>query len=321
MLREEIVTRRSWLTDAYFLDLMAAAILISGPNSTEKVIHAGFRRAGLRGLVAAGACFILLATLIILGFAWIYKQYGTTPQLESFLYGVKPVVIAVVVQAVWGLGRTISNQVPHVAVSVVAFALSLAGVNELAVLIGFGVAVMAARVLSTRGAGACCSSHQQHETCCTGRPTSQLPSRPPRTHTRHFRHFPACLHPGWFHSTLRPGAPFISVGGRVSGRRQRRRRRHDGLSDRRPRASDARGFDHHRSCPTRGPSPHPLPSQLGLADCRGRCAGSSLAASRVLIVHQNFMDSRLESHGSMRWPSTKSRFRNMYELTRIPRLG
>ena len=153
MLRDEIVTRREWMTDAYFLDLLAATNLIPGPNSTEMVIHAGYHRAGWRGLLAGGVLFILPAALITVGFAWVYERYGTTPQLESFLYGVKPVVIAIILQTIWGLGRTIANQLPLLGVSAFAFVLSLAGVNELVVLIGLGGAVMAARVLSERGAG------------------------------------------------------------------------------------------------------------------------------------------------------------------------
>ena len=152
MLRDEIVTRRGWMTDAYFLDLMAATNLIPGPNSTEMVIHAGYHRAGWRGLLAGGLFFILPAALITLGFAWVYERYGTTPRLESFLYGVKPVVIAVIVQAIWGLGRSIAGKPSLVAVSAVALALSLVGTNELVVLIGLGVAVMVARVATERGA-------------------------------------------------------------------------------------------------------------------------------------------------------------------------
>ena len=151
MLRDEIVTRRGWMTDAYFLDLLAATNLIPGPNSTEMVIHAGHHRAGWRGLLAAGVFFILPAALITLGFAWVYERYGTTPRLESFLYGVKPVVIAVIVQAIWGLGRSIASKPPLVAVGIVALVLSLVGTNELVVLIGLGAAVMVARVATERG--------------------------------------------------------------------------------------------------------------------------------------------------------------------------
>ena len=152
MLRDEIVTRRGWMTDTYFLDLLAATNLIPGPNSTEMVIHAGYHRAGWRGLFAGGVFFILPAALITLGFAWVYERYGTTPRLESFLYGVKPVVIAVILQAIWGLGRSIATKPLLLVVSVVALALSLLGMNELVVLIGLGVAVMVARVVSERGA-------------------------------------------------------------------------------------------------------------------------------------------------------------------------
>jgi chromate transporter len=149
MLRDEIVSRRGWMSDAYFLDLLAAANLIPGPNSTELVIHAGYHRAGRLGLTVAGLLFILPAALITLIFAWIYKQYGTTPQLEAILYGVKPVVIAVILQAIVGLGRAIAISPLLIASSAVAFALSLAGVNELAVLLGTGLAVMTVRTLAT----------------------------------------------------------------------------------------------------------------------------------------------------------------------------
>jgi chromate transporter len=151
MLRDEIVTRRGWMSDGYFLDLLAATNLIPGPNSTEMVIHAGYHRAGWRGLLAGGVFFILPAALITLGFAWVYERYGTTPRLESFLYGVKPVVIAVILQAIWGLGRSIATRPSLLVVSVVALALSLVGTNELVVLLGLGVAVMVARVVSERG--------------------------------------------------------------------------------------------------------------------------------------------------------------------------
>ena len=106
MLREETVVRRQWLTDAYFLDLVGATNLIPGPNSTEMVIHVGYLRAGWRGLLVAGTLFILPAATIVLALAWAYVQFGTTPAGEALLYGIKPVVIAVVAQALWGLGRT-----------------------------------------------------------------------------------------------------------------------------------------------------------------------------------------------------------------------
>src|SRR3954452_6401890 len=106
MLRDEVVTQRKWVTDAHFLDLLGATNLIPGPNSTEMVVHVGQVRAGWRGLIVGGVCFILPAFLIVLALAWAYVQYGATPTAEWLLYGIKPVIIAIVVQALWGLART-----------------------------------------------------------------------------------------------------------------------------------------------------------------------------------------------------------------------
>src|SRR5437868_5819784 len=104
-MRREIVERRKWVTDAQFLDLLGASNLIPGPTSTEMAIFLGYIRAGWVALILAGTLFILPAMLLVMGFAWAYQTYGTTPQANWLLYGVKPVIIAVVVQALWGLGR------------------------------------------------------------------------------------------------------------------------------------------------------------------------------------------------------------------------
>ena len=136
MLREEVVIRRKWLTDQYFLDLVGATNLIPGPNSTEMVIHVGYLRAGWRGLVAAGVLFILPAAAMVLAIAWAYVQYGATPAGEALLYGIKPVVIAVVLQALWGLGRTAVKGPFLLAVGAAAAALYLIGLNEVAILFG-----------------------------------------------------------------------------------------------------------------------------------------------------------------------------------------
>jgi len=145
LFRDEVVTRRQWVSDAEFLDMMAAANLIPGPNSTETAIHLGFRRAGWPGLVTAGVCFILPAFVIVLGIAMLYARYGTTPAAESLLYGIEPVVIAVILQAVWGLGRAaIRPWLPGI-VAVAAFALYFVGVHELALLAAGGLLLMLAR--------------------------------------------------------------------------------------------------------------------------------------------------------------------------------
>ncbi len=145
MFRDEVVTRRGWVTDAEFLDMMAAANLIPGPNSTETAIHLGFRRAGWPGLVAAGVCFLFPAFVIVLAIAILYDRYGTTPAAGALLYGIEPVVIAVILQAVWGLGRTAIRPWLPGLVAVAAFALYFAGVHELLLLAGGGLLLMLAR--------------------------------------------------------------------------------------------------------------------------------------------------------------------------------
>jgi len=126
MMEDEVVRRRRWLTREEFLDLLGATNLIPGPNSTELAIHIGSARAGWPGLLVAGACFILPATLIVTGCAWAYVRLGRLPEASGILYGVKPVVIAVVVQALWGLGRT-AIRAPGLAL----LALGVAGANAL----------------------------------------------------------------------------------------------------------------------------------------------------------------------------------------------
>src|SRR5262245_53152009 len=142
MMRNEVVTRRKWLSEEEFLDLLGATNLIPGPNSTEMAIHIGRLRGGWRGLVLAGLCFILPAASIVLVLAWLYVAYGTTPAAEWLLYGVKPVIIAIVVQALWGLGRSAVKTTLLGTVGLATIALYLLGYNELALLFGGGVLVM-----------------------------------------------------------------------------------------------------------------------------------------------------------------------------------
>lgn len=154
MLRDEAVVRRKWLTDAHFLDLLGATNLIPGPNSTEMVIHIGQVRAGWRGLLLGGVCFILPAAIIVLALAWAYVNYGSTPTAEWLLYGIKPVIIAVVVQALWGLAKSAVKGPLLALVGLVVLALYLIGANEIALLFGGGIFVMLAsnirRLLSSQ---------------------------------------------------------------------------------------------------------------------------------------------------------------------------
>lgn len=149
MLRQEVVDRRRWLEQQHFLDLLGITNLIPGPNSTELVMHVGHDRAGRRGLVVAGVCFIAPAAVITLAFAVAYDRYGTTTGGEWLLYGVKPVIIAVVGQAVLGLGRAAVNSPWQAALCVVVIALYLAGTSEILLLV-FGAVVGGTAALARR---------------------------------------------------------------------------------------------------------------------------------------------------------------------------
>ncbi len=105
MMEDEVVSRRGWMSRQHFLDLIGATNLIPGPNSTEMTMHVGYERGGWTGLFTAGACFILPAVLITGGLAWLYTAYGALPAVDPFLYGIKPAVIAVILGAVWRLGK------------------------------------------------------------------------------------------------------------------------------------------------------------------------------------------------------------------------
>jgi len=134
MMEDQVVRRRAWLTRQAFLDLLAAANLLPGPSSTELAIFIGYRRGGWRGLIVAGLCFILPASVIVTGLAWAYVRFGSLPGVAGVLYGVKPVVIAVVLNALVGLGRTALKSRWLVVVSLVALAAAAYGVSVLPVL-------------------------------------------------------------------------------------------------------------------------------------------------------------------------------------------
>ncbi len=144
MMRREAVERRKWLSERDFLDLLGATNLIPGPNSTEMALHIGYLRAGCPGLIAAGVCFIVPAMLIVSAFAWIYARSGTVPQIGWLLYGVKPVVAALIVHAVWGLGRAALKDAARKAGFIAVLALYFAGANEIGLLAGAGLIAWAA---------------------------------------------------------------------------------------------------------------------------------------------------------------------------------
>jgi len=145
LMRDEVVRRRRWVTEERFLDLLGMTNLIPGPNSTEMAIHLGYLRAGWPGLLVGGACFIFPAMVSVLAFAWAYVRYGARPEVGWLLYGIKPVIIAVVLQAVWGLVRTAVKGPLDAAVGVAVVLLYVLGGNEIALLFGGGVALMLLR--------------------------------------------------------------------------------------------------------------------------------------------------------------------------------
>jgi len=157
MMEEEVVRRRGWLSHEKFIDLVGATNLIPGPNSTEMAIHIGHTRAGFPGLFVAGACFILPATLIVTVCAWAYVRFGALPQVDGILYGVKPVIIAIVLQALSGLCRTAVRTPLLAGVGIAAAVFSFLGVNELLLLLVAGLLNAAIRRVagkSTRGSSA-----------------------------------------------------------------------------------------------------------------------------------------------------------------------
>ena len=153
MMRTEVVQRRRWMDEQEFLDLMGATNLIPGPNSTELAIHVGRMRAGWRGLVVAGSCFILPATLIVLAFAWVYVRHGSTPQVQDLLYGITPVIVAIIIHALWGLLRTAVKGPFLAVVGIAALALYFLRVSEIPLLFGGALVVLVVQNVRQRWSG------------------------------------------------------------------------------------------------------------------------------------------------------------------------
>lgn len=140
MMENEIVKKRQWMSHEHFLDLIGATNLIPGPNSTEMTMHCGNERAGWKGLVVAGLSFILPAVFITGLIAWAYQRYGQLPQVEPFLYGIKPAVIAIILSALVSLGKKALKTAELIVLGVLTLAAALLGVNEILALFGCGVA-------------------------------------------------------------------------------------------------------------------------------------------------------------------------------------
>ncbi len=138
MMQNEVVVKRKWLDEQHFLDLLGATNLIPGPNSTEMAIHIGHERAGVKGLIVSGLCFILPAVFLTAGFAWLYKEYGQLPEIQPFLYGIKPAIIAIILGAIFPLAKKSLKTIPLVVIGTIVLVLSLMHFNEIVLLFGAG---------------------------------------------------------------------------------------------------------------------------------------------------------------------------------------
>ena len=142
IMHNEVVERRKWVSEQEFLDLFGAANLIPGPTSTELAIYLGYQRAGWIGLLLAGVCFILPAMLIVMVLAWLYVRFGTTPLASGIFYGILPVVIAIVAQALWNLGKKAVKNWLTAVLGLLVICLYFLGVNILILLLAAGLIAM-----------------------------------------------------------------------------------------------------------------------------------------------------------------------------------
>ena len=139
MMESEIVRKRKWLTSEHFLELLAATHLVPGPNATEMSLHIGYLQAGFPGLVAAGASFILPSFIATVSLAWVYTRYGGLPQVDAIFYALNPLVLAIVLNTLWNLGKSCLKTWQTWLIFGLALAGSLLGVSELIILFGAGL--------------------------------------------------------------------------------------------------------------------------------------------------------------------------------------
>lgn len=143
MMEEEIINKREWITREKFMDLIGATNLIPGPNSTELAIHLGYERGGLLGLLLAGTFFIFPAMVIVLLFAITYVKYGSIPQVGSILYGMKPVIMAIILQALYRLGKSVIKNKISLVLGLFTISVYLLGIKEIPLLFIAGIIMMA----------------------------------------------------------------------------------------------------------------------------------------------------------------------------------
>jgi chromate transporter len=150
LMQRETVLKRNWLSREEFLDLLGAVNLMPGPSSSQMAIFLGFRRAGWVGLLLAGVCFVLPAACITLVVAWLYQRYGALPRAEGLLQGMRPIIVVIILDAIFKLGRTAFRSTWLAALGALAFAACLAPVNPIIVLLSCGLIAIASRAVMRR---------------------------------------------------------------------------------------------------------------------------------------------------------------------------
>src|SRR3984893_7930866 len=150
IMEDEVVRRRRWISHEAFLDMVGACNRIPGQNSTEMAIHIGHRRAGFAGLAVAGTCFVVPAMAITIAIAWAYVRFGSMPQVAGALYGIKPVIIAVVVQALWRVWPSAAHTRRLIVGTLAATAAALVGFDEIVLLFATGLITIALYLVDRR---------------------------------------------------------------------------------------------------------------------------------------------------------------------------
>lgn len=150
-MQAEVVNKRKWLDEQHFLDLIGATNLIPGPNSTELAMHIGHERAGWKGLIVAGLCFILPAVIITGCFAWFYKEFGQLPMVQPFIYGIKPAIIAVILSAIYPLAKKSLKTIELAIIGGITLILSLLQFNEIYIMFGAGFLALGLAAIRNKG--------------------------------------------------------------------------------------------------------------------------------------------------------------------------
>lgn len=150
MMRDEVVIKRKWMNEQHFLDLLGATNLIPGPNSTEMAIHIGYDKGGWKGLVIAGLCFILPAVIITGIFAYLYNIYGQLPEIQPFIYGIKPAIIAIILAAIYPLAKQSVKSINLGFIGITVLLAAVFGVNEIYLMFGAGLLAFVLHTVQNR---------------------------------------------------------------------------------------------------------------------------------------------------------------------------